>query len=153
MSIDTLSEQPGTLDVTTPAVRSYLRQGVEQVDNSIAVAERHLTELDRRRADVDRQFAEARADTEKHLAVLVASRAQLVAFLGGEEEMKADTGEEPPTFVCACGRIAVVDKVRGPVHDANGTHVPAGELCTMPILGNLTGLLAQSAAGEEGPAT
>ncbi|MCF6467339.1 hypothetical protein FAF44_02780 [Nonomuraea sp. MG754425] len=153
MSIDTLAdhtEQPRILDATTPAVRSYLQQGIEQVSGSITVAEQRLNELDRRRADVDRQFAEARADTEKHLAGLMASRTQLVAFLGGEEQMKAVT-DEPPTFVCPCGRIAVVDQARGPVHDANGTHVPAGEECRMPILGDVTGLLNR-AAGEEGPA-
>ncbi|SEU46391.1 hypothetical protein [Nonomuraea wenchangensis] len=155
MSIDSLPEadQTGQASVSamTPAVRTYLANGVQQVNDTIAGAKRHLDELGTRRVQLDAQKAAAELELDQetdaareHLAALEASRAQLLALLGNAEGSE----NELPTQVCFCGRIAVLDPVRGPVHVGDTTHLPAMEKCTMPPLGSL---FTPGRAGGEGP--
>ncbi|WP_188197291.1 hypothetical protein [Nonomuraea sp. SYSU D8015] len=146
MSIDTLPEQTGTTDTYTPAVRNFLTQGLQQVDGAIAGAERHIADLDARRIAVELELDKERAAAEKHLADLVRSRDQLLALVGKDESRESDE-ESRPTLVCHCARIAVVDPVLGPVHEVNGTHLPAMEACQMPPLGFL-GVQGRAAGGE-----
>ncbi|MEU7855179.1 hypothetical protein [Nonomuraea sp. NPDC049141] len=135
MSIDSLPEQTGS--TLTPAVRVFLTGGVHQADEAVGAAERHLAELDKEKAAA-----------EKHLEDMVRSRDQLLALVGTAES--PEPGERSlPTQVCHCARIAVVDPVHGPVHEVNGTHLPALEACQMPPLGVLFG--PGRVAGGESP--
>lgn len=143
MSIDTLPEQTSTPDSFTAAVRVFLTSGVHQVDDAIGAAERHIADLDTRQADLDARHAAAtlelnieRVAADKHLAELVRSREQLLGIVGKDDSR--EQGEPSlPTHVCGCGRIAVVDPVLGPVHQGDGTHLPAMGACQMPPLGFL----------------
>ncbi|MEW1845920.1 hypothetical protein AB0392_48900 [Nonomuraea angiospora] len=141
MSIDTLPEQTsqaGTSDTYTPAVRNFLAQGIEQVDSAIAATERRIADL-----GVETTTA------KQQLADLILSREQLLALVGKDESRESGEQQSRPTQVCVCGRIAVVHEVLGPVHEEDGTHLPALEACQMPPLGVLA--VPGRLAGAEGP--
>ncbi|MGR6921214.1 hypothetical protein ACU635_43820 [[Actinomadura] parvosata] len=151
MSIDTLPEETGTPAAYTPAVRHFLAQGLQQVNNAIIGAERHLADLNARREAVHREIDEQQAAAELHLATLCQSREQLLALVRKDESPEPSSGDARPTLVCSCARLAVVDPVHGPVHEVNGTRLPALEACQMPPLGFLG--TPGRAAGGEGPIT
>ncbi|TMR90531.1 hypothetical protein [Nonomuraea basaltis] len=149
MSIDTLPEQTGGTPDTptyTSAVRVYLTNGVRHAVEAVEAAERHLADIHTRRAAVELELDKERAAAEKHLEDMVRSRDQLLALVG-KDEAREPGEQELPTHVCHCARIAVVDPVLGPVHEVNGTRLPAMEACKMPSLGFL-GVPGRVAGGE-----
>ncbi|TYB71172.1 hypothetical protein FXF51_01680 [Nonomuraea sp. PA05] len=151
MSIDALPEETGTPALYTPAVRNFLTQGLQQVNDAITGAERHLADLDTRREAVHAEIAEQQAAAQRHLAGLHQSREQLLALVGKNESRDPGSEESRPTLVCSCARLAVLDPVHGAVHEVNGTRLPAMEACQMPPLGFLG--LPGRVAGGEGPIT
>jgi hypothetical protein len=151
MSIDTLPEETSTPAPYTPAVRSFLVQGLQQVNDAISGAERHLADLDTRREVVHKEIDEQQAAAELHLAGLRQSRDQLLALVGKDEARDPGGEESRPTLVCSCARLAVVDPVHGAVHEVNGTRLPALDGCRMPPLGFLG--MPSRVAGGEGPIT
>lgn len=121
MSIDTLPEQ--TSDDYTPDVRNYLAHGVQLVDERIDAEQQRIIDLEQQKVTAQQRLEE-----------LKLSRTQLLALVG-KEHSREPGEQELPTQVCGCGRIAVIYPVLGPVHEVNGTHLPAMETCQMPPLG------------------
>lgn len=129
MSIDTPAA-----DTLTPEVRDYLKTGLQQVDDSI------------------KQTEERKAEAEKRLATLNASRTQLLDMLGGYpaeprpdipvgpagQDSEAGRGIGKGPFVCKCGRVAIWRTPAEPVHEVDGQTVAAGEQCAAPHLGSGT---------------
>ncbi|MEV4079190.1 hypothetical protein AB0J43_02705 [Nonomuraea fuscirosea] len=91
--------------------------------------------------------------TEERLTVLLTSQAQLVGMLGGSvpAELLDDKDREPavpPTPLCRCRRIGITHPVYGFVHEIDGQHVPAGDVCVLPKLDEMGG---PARASVEGP--